>query len=534
MTTVQQIDPVYVDLTQSSVEGLQLRRDIASGQLKLTGPDQAKVTLLLEDGTQYRRAGTLQFTDITVDPGTGSVTVRAIFPNPRFVLLPGMFVRARIEEGVNENAILVPQVGVTHDPKGQATALVVGADDKVAVRTLQLRGTRRRPVDRRRPASTTAIASSSPAFRRCSPGRWCRRSSRRRQPPLRRPPRRAPWRRCRPGSAAAPGHSRVDGEIGEEPPHGQVLHRPPDLREGHRDPDRCWRARLSIISMPIEQYPTIAPPSIQITATYPGASAKTVENTVMQVIEQQMSGLDTCSTSSSNSDDSGHGDHDADLRGRNQSRHRAGAGAEQAAARHAAAAAQVQQAGVSVTKSSNSYPADRRLRVRATTACRATTSANYVVSHLQDPVSRINGVGELQRVRHAVRDAHLARHRQAQQLRLDAGRCAATRSRTRTSRSRAASSAGLRLPTTQRLTATITEATLLRTPAAVRQHPAARSTPTARRCACATSRASSSARKPTSSTRATTASRRRASASSSRPARTRWPRRRRCAPRSTS
>jgi membrane fusion protein (multidrug efflux system) len=141
MTTVQQIDPVYVDLTQSSVEGLQLRRDIASGQLKLNGPNQATVTLLLEDGTQYPLPGSLQFTDITVDQGTGSVTLRAIFPNPRFVLLPGMFVRARIEEGVSENAILVPQVGVTHDPTGQATALVVGPDDKVTAHTLQLRGT---------------------------------------------------------------------------------------------------------------------------------------------------------------------------------------------------------------------------------------------------------------------------------------------------------------------------------------------------------------------------------------------------------
>ena len=141
MTTVQQIDPVYVDLTQSSVEGLQLRRDIASGQLKLNGPNQAKVTLLLEDGTQYPLPGFLQFTDITVDQGTGSVTVRAIFPNPRFVLLPGMFVRARIEEGVKEDAFLVPQVGVTHDPSGKATALVVGPDSKVTVRPVQLRGT---------------------------------------------------------------------------------------------------------------------------------------------------------------------------------------------------------------------------------------------------------------------------------------------------------------------------------------------------------------------------------------------------------
>jgi membrane fusion protein (multidrug efflux system) len=142
MTTVQQIDPIYVDVTQSSVEGLQLRRDIASGQLNVRGPNQAKVTLLLEDGTEYSTPGSLQFTDITVDQGTGSVTVRALFPNPQFVLLPGMFVRARIEEGVSDNAFLVPQVGVTHNPTGRATAMVVGHDNKVAVRTLSLGGTR--------------------------------------------------------------------------------------------------------------------------------------------------------------------------------------------------------------------------------------------------------------------------------------------------------------------------------------------------------------------------------------------------------
>jgi membrane fusion protein, multidrug efflux system len=137
LATVQQLDPIYVDLNQSSVQGLQLRRDVASGRLKLTGPDQAKVTLFLEDGTQYPLGGSLQFTDVTVDPGTGTVTVRALFPNPKFVLLPGMFVRARIEEGVNDNVVLVPQVGVTHDPSGEATALVVGSDNKVALRTVQ-------------------------------------------------------------------------------------------------------------------------------------------------------------------------------------------------------------------------------------------------------------------------------------------------------------------------------------------------------------------------------------------------------------
>lgn len=137
MATVQQLDPIYVDLNQSSVQGLQLRRDVASGKLKLAGPDQAKVTLFFDDGSQYPLPGTLQFTDITVDPATGTVTVRALFPNPKAVLLPGMFVRARIEQGVNDNVVLVPQVGVTRDAGGKATTLVVGADNKVALRAIQ-------------------------------------------------------------------------------------------------------------------------------------------------------------------------------------------------------------------------------------------------------------------------------------------------------------------------------------------------------------------------------------------------------------
>jgi membrane fusion protein (multidrug efflux system) len=137
LTTVQQIDPIYVDLNQPSIAGLQLRRDVASGQVKLNGAGQAKVTLTLEDGSQYPLAGTLQFNGVTVDPNTGSVTVRAIFPNPKYVLLPGMFVHARIEQGVNDQAFLVPIAGVSHDPQGQATAFVVGADRKVVQRTLQ-------------------------------------------------------------------------------------------------------------------------------------------------------------------------------------------------------------------------------------------------------------------------------------------------------------------------------------------------------------------------------------------------------------
>ncbi|HVW52824.1 MAG TPA: efflux RND transporter periplasmic adaptor subunit [Trinickia sp.] len=140
MDTIQQLDPMYVDLTQSSLDGLKLRRDVQEGRLKTTGPGAAKVTLILEDGRPYPLPGKLQFSDVTVDQSTGSVTIRALFPNPNRVLLPGMFVRARIEEGVNEHAMLVPQIGVTHDQKGTPVALVVGPDNKVAPRTLVTAG----------------------------------------------------------------------------------------------------------------------------------------------------------------------------------------------------------------------------------------------------------------------------------------------------------------------------------------------------------------------------------------------------------
>jgi membrane fusion protein (multidrug efflux system) len=141
INTIQQIDPIYVDLNQSSVAGLQLRNDIANGKLKQNGAGQAKVMLTLEDGTPYAQAGALQFSGITVDPGTGTVTVRALFPNPKHVLLPGMFVRARIEEGVNDNALLVPIPAVGHDPQGRATVLVVGADNKVVQHIIQTQNT---------------------------------------------------------------------------------------------------------------------------------------------------------------------------------------------------------------------------------------------------------------------------------------------------------------------------------------------------------------------------------------------------------
>jgi len=138
LATIQQLDPVYVDVPQSTAELLRLRQRMADGRLTHDGKNQKKVKLIMEDGTPYSLEGTLQFQDVTVDPTTGSVILRAVFPNPESVLLPGMFVRAAITEGVQEQAILVPQQGVARTSKGEATVLVVDAEDKVQQRILAL------------------------------------------------------------------------------------------------------------------------------------------------------------------------------------------------------------------------------------------------------------------------------------------------------------------------------------------------------------------------------------------------------------
>ncbi|MFJ3482216.1 efflux RND transporter periplasmic adaptor subunit [Pseudomonas sp. NPDC090202] len=136
MATIQQLDPIYVDVIQSSTEMLRLRRELQSGKLQKAGDNAAKVKLTLEDNSQYPVEGKLEFSEVSVDQTTGSVTLRAVFPNPDHALLPGMFVHARLQAGVNEQAILVPQQGITRDLKGTPTALVVNKEDKVELRTL--------------------------------------------------------------------------------------------------------------------------------------------------------------------------------------------------------------------------------------------------------------------------------------------------------------------------------------------------------------------------------------------------------------
>lgn len=136
LATIQQLDPIYVDAPQSSASLLELRRNLAAGHLTSAGPEQAVVKLVLEDGTPYPLEGSLKFSDVSVEPSTGSFILRSVFPNPQHVLLPGMYVRVVVEEGVVEKAILAPQQGVTRNYKGKPVALVVDAENKVQQRQL--------------------------------------------------------------------------------------------------------------------------------------------------------------------------------------------------------------------------------------------------------------------------------------------------------------------------------------------------------------------------------------------------------------
>jgi membrane fusion protein (multidrug efflux system) len=134
LTTIQRLDPIYVDIQQSSADLLRLREQTLSGQV---ASDRAPVRLMLESGSAYPMTGTLSFADVTVDPATGSQTIRAVFPNPQHILLPGMFVRGEISQGIQSRGILVPQRGVSRDERGRPTVLVVGAKGKSELRVVQ-------------------------------------------------------------------------------------------------------------------------------------------------------------------------------------------------------------------------------------------------------------------------------------------------------------------------------------------------------------------------------------------------------------
>lgn len=136
LATVQQLDPIYVDVTQSSNDFMRLKQSVALGNLHKDSASSS-VELVMENGQVYPLKGTLQFSDVTVDESTGSITLRAVFPNPQHTLLPGMFVRARIDEGVQPDAILIPQQGVSRTPRGDATVMIVNDKNQVEARSVE-------------------------------------------------------------------------------------------------------------------------------------------------------------------------------------------------------------------------------------------------------------------------------------------------------------------------------------------------------------------------------------------------------------
>ncbi len=138
LAIIQKIDPVYVDVTQSTATLLQMKKSIERGLIKKDISNQAKVKLILEDGSPYTHEGILKFSDVTVDIGTGSISLRTEFPNSNFTLLPGMYVKALVEEGINENAVLVPQQSITRNSKGTAVAMLVDNSGKVSVREVHI------------------------------------------------------------------------------------------------------------------------------------------------------------------------------------------------------------------------------------------------------------------------------------------------------------------------------------------------------------------------------------------------------------
>jgi len=136
LAVIQQLDPIYVDLNQSSAEWLELRKAIDAGRLRKD--HDLPVTILLEDGSRYGQDGRLEFSEVSVDPTTGSFALRVVVPNAEHLLLPGMYVRALLRTGVRQDAVLAPQQGLQRDPRGQVNAMVVGADDKVEVRPVRV------------------------------------------------------------------------------------------------------------------------------------------------------------------------------------------------------------------------------------------------------------------------------------------------------------------------------------------------------------------------------------------------------------
>src|SRR5690606_11784137 len=308
LATIQQLDPIHVDLTQSANELLDLRRELAAGRLESA---ELPVTILLEDGTPFPHQGTLAFSEVSVDPSTGSFGLRVVVDNPDHILMPGMYVRAVVGSGVRQNAILVPQRGVARDPKGNTSVMVVNAEGVVENRQVVVSRTigdqwlvedglaaGERVVVEGLQKIQPGVQVEVAEFRAdAAPGRA----------PAPQPP--APAQ----GDDAASDAAHPDAAEPASDAAPQQSAETPMARFFIDRPIFAWviaivimlAGGLAITGLPVSMYPTVAPPAVEIRAMYPGASAQVVRDSVTQVIEEKMKGLDGLMYFSSQSNSNG-------------------------------------------------------------------------------------------------------------------------------------------------------------------------------------------------------------------------------------
>ena len=336
LTTIRTIDPINVDVTASSTDLLNWRQAIKEGRLKFNGPD-VHVKLKLDNGTTYSHTGKLAFVESNVSQTTGTFALRAEFPNPDRLLLPGMYVRALIEEGVAPNSYLVPQRAVTRNTKGEATAMFVAADGKVEQRVLSIS----RNVGNnwlvqsgihdgdRVIVEGTLLVRPGQAV---TPSRSPSTRTPARSAPANKAPCRLPKRRRSPTEGSKPAIGREIGDVA-------IFHRPPDLCLGHRHRHHAGRLVGATDSLSISQYPQIAPTTVQHQRDLPRRRRRDRRELGDQ---DHRTGHDRHRQSRLHDVDldlDRPGTDHAHLHKCRQPRHRPGAGAEQAAARHAVAAA---------------------------------------------------------------------------------------------------------------------------------------------------------------------------------------------------
>ncbi len=365
---MQQLDPIYVDLTQSSAEWLSLRRELAAGRLE--GTHDMPVAIVLEDGTPYAQSGKLAFSEVSVDPTTGSFALRVVVPNPEHILLPGMYVRAIVGTGTRQSGLLVPQQGIARDPKGHTSAMVVGQDGKVEVRTVRVSQAigDKWLVEEGLAAGDKVIVEG---LQKVQPGALVQPTEAGAPPPVGSP------RSSR--SLSVMAHFFIDRPI-----FAWVIAIIIMLAGG-----------LAITQLPISMYPNIAPPSVTISANYPGASAKVVQDAVTQIIERNMKGLDGLIYMSATSDASGNASitltfesgTDPDI--------------AQVQVQNKLQLAmpslpqEVQRQGVNVTKSRSGFLMVIAFVSKDGSMTRDDIS-DYVGANLVDPLSRVPGVGTVQ------------------------------------------------------------------------------------------------------------------------------------------